>query len=99
MTTYTNSINLQHTNDIEFNRWVSEFVTGLTAIGMIQTADTGQTSFGSPLISIPGSNTNAGFQIWRFDDAQHAAGNPLICRFDFGTKKTRLAVGRRILLV
>ena len=88
MTTYQSSINLQHTTDIEFNHWVNRFVDGLTAIGMVQTADTGQTSFGSPLIPIPGTNTDAGFQIWRFDDAQHAAGNPLICRFDFGTDAT-----------
>ena len=85
MTTYVNSIDLQHTTDTEFNQWVVAFVAGLTAIGLVQTADTGQTSFGSPEIARPGMGAKAGFQVWRFDDAIHAAGDPIIMRFDFGT--------------
>ena len=74
-------------SDANFNLWANRFSTALSDAGMVQTADTGQTSFtGSPTITRPGTNTSAGYQIWRLPTA--IAGSPggqLYFKFGFGT--------------
>lgn len=82
MTTATSSTRLRHDSDATFREWGSEFSTLLSMIGLVQTADTGQINWAT--VTRPGVNTEAGFEIWRFDDALQAT-SPIYIRFGYGT--------------
>lgn len=82
MTTATSSTRLRHDSDATFREWGLEFSTFLSTIGLVQTADTGQINWAS--VTRPGTNTNAGYEIWRFNDALQATA-PIYIRFDYGT--------------
>lgn len=74
---------LDHTTDAGFRAWVAEYLSLLTTGGaLVQTADTGQIN--PTTVSRPGSNTSAGYAIFRFDDSLQATA-PYFFRFDFGT--------------
>jgi hypothetical protein len=77
MTTASSSSVINHTSDAGFRAWGSEFAAKLSAVGMVQTGDTGQINWVT--VTRPGSNTSAGYEIWRF------AGSFLYIRFDYGT--------------
>lgn len=82
MTTSTSSTRLRHDSDATFREWGLEFATHLAAIGLIQTADTGQINWAT--VTRAAANTEAGFEIWRFDDALQAT-SPIYIRFGYGT--------------
>lgn len=82
MTTSTSSTRLRHDSDATFREWGLEFSTHLAAIGLVQTADTGQINWGT--VTRPGTSTEAGFEIWRFDDTQQGT-SPIYIRFGYGT--------------
>lgn len=73
---------LDHTGDVGFRTWVAEFIAQLTAVGLTQTADTGQID--TATVTRPGVNANAGYAIFRFNDTLQATA-PIFIRFDFGT--------------
>jgi len=82
MTTAAFSTVLQHTTDAEFRTWGSEFRTQLTAAGLVRTSDTGQIDWTT--VTRPAANTDAGYEIWRFNDTQQATA-PIFIKFFFGT--------------
>jgi hypothetical protein len=88
MTTATSSTRIRHDSDATFREWGLEFSTFLSTIGLIQTADTGQINWAT--VARPGTNTNAGYEIWRFDDALQAT-KPIYIRFDYGTHSVATA--------
>lgn len=53
----------------------------LAAVGLVQTADTGQINLGGT--NTPAVNSNAGYEIWRFDDAAQAT-DPIFLRIEYG---------------
>lgn len=63
---------------------VRDFITGmhnaLAAIGLVQTADTGQVN--PATVTLPATGAVAGYEVWRFDDAQQAA-FPLFLRIEY----------------
>lgn len=67
MTTTTTTTVTDHTSDAGFRAWGLEFSTALAAIGLVQTADTGQINWTT--VTRPGANTAAGYEIWRFADS------------------------------
>lgn len=67
MTTSTWSTVIDHTSDAGFRAWGSELGTKFTGAGLVQTADTGQINWAT--VTRPGTNTNAGYEIWRFADS------------------------------
>jgi hypothetical protein len=77
MATKTWSSTVQHTNDATFRAWMTEVVTALADVGLVQTSDTGQLVISTA--TRPGLNVDAGYQIWRFPDSS------IFLRFDFGT--------------
>lgn len=68
-------------NDAEFRTWGSAIGTQIAAMGLVQTADTGQINWATVLR--PGLNTSAGYEIWRFADALQAT-KPVFIRIDYG---------------
>lgn len=79
-----------HTDDVSFRAWGSEFSAALLAVGLTKTSDTGQIDWGT--VAKPTANTDAGYEIWRFNDALQAT-QPIFMKFSFGTHST-LAKGR-----
>lgn len=58
--------------DAVFQTWVGLIHDALEAVGMVQTADTGQLN--PATVTFPGTNfVDAGYEVWRFDDAEQAS--------------------------
>lgn len=82
MTTQSWNSAPDHQNDAGFRAWGDDFATRLAAVGLVQTADTGQVDWTT--VARPGTNTDGGYEIWRFDDALQASA-PIFIRLDYGT--------------
>ena len=82
MTTQAWSSSSDHQNDAGFRAWGSDFAAKLLAVGMVQTADTGQINWTT--VTRPGTNTDGGYEIWKFNDALQSTA-PIFIRFNYGT--------------
>lgn len=85
MTTSTYSTVIDHSNDAGFRAWGSELSTALSAVGLVQTADTGQINWTT--VTRPGGNTAAGYEVYRFDDALQGTA-PIYFKLEYGTSST-----------
>ena len=85
MATDSWSTRVRHDSDVLFREWGSEFAGKLAAVGLTQTADTGQINWLTVVRA--GTNANAGYEIWRFNDTAHATA-PIFMRIDYGTGAT-----------
>lgn len=86
MAAYHNVINTlpqQTTTDAEFRAFGSTINAQLAAMGLIQTADTGQINWVT-VAKPAGANGNAGYEIWRFADALQAT-SPIFIKLEYGT--------------
>ena len=67
----------------EFRAWAQAIHDALIAVGMVQTADTGQVDLTT--VNKPGTaNNSAGYRIYRFSDALQATA-PVFIKIEFGT--------------
>jgi len=82
MTTQSWSFAADHQSDAGFRLWGADFAAKLAAVGMVQTADTGQINWAS--VTRPGTNTDGGYEIWRFADTMQATA-PIFLRINYGT--------------
>jgi hypothetical protein len=82
MTTQSWSTVLDHSTDAGFRAWGSELNTKLAAAGLVQTSDTGQINWVTVVRA--GTSANAGYEIWRMNDAMQATA-PVFFRIDYGT--------------
>lgn len=85
MTTQSWSTVVDHSGDAGFRAWGSEFAVKLAAAGLVQTADTGQVNWVT--VTRPGTNTEGGYEIWRFNDSLQATA-PIFIRIGYGTGGT-----------
>jgi hypothetical protein len=69
-------------SDAYFRLWGLAVHDMLGDVGLVQTADTGQIDWATA--TRPATNTDAGYSIWRFDDALQAT-TPIFLKFMFGT--------------
>lgn len=67
MTTATTTTVADQSTDAAFRVWGLEFSTQLAAVGLVQTADTGQINWAS--VTRASANNSAGYEIWRFADS------------------------------
>ena len=92
---YTSPI--AHVTDVDFRTWGQELNTNLAAAGLVQAADTGQIDWVT--VTKPANNTDAGSEIWRFNDSLQGAA-PIYFKLFFGTgnsansPRIRLRVGQ-----
>lgn len=82
MTTQSWNTPITHTTDAQFRAWGSELSARLLALGLVQTADTGQVNWGS--VTRPGINTAGGYEIWRFNDSLQGSA-PIYFKIEYGT--------------
>lgn len=76
-TTTTNDV----TTNAHFEAWATAIHNALTSVGLVQTADTGQITLAG--VANPGANTFAGYEIWRFADANQSA-DPIFFKLEYG---------------
>lgn len=75
----------------EFRAWITAVHDALIAVGLVQTADTGQLDIAT--INKPGSGASvAGYRIYRFNDALQATA-PIFIKVQFGTASTATRAG------
>lgn len=72
-------------DDAEFRAWGSMFSGALAAVGMVQTSDTGQINWSTATRAA--SNTAAGYEIWRMNDAMQSV-FPVFIKFEYGSRST-----------
>ena len=85
MTTSTTTTPIDQTSDAAFRTWVAEIITQLAAVGLTQTADTGQIN--TSTVTRAASNTAAGYTIWRFSDTLQST-SPVFLKLEFGSGST-----------
>lgn len=77
MTTHVFTGPIDHSSDAGFRAWIIELAGAFAAVGLVQTADTGQIN--TSTVNKPSAGNNAGYQIWRFADSS------LYLKFSYGT--------------
>lgn len=82
MTTSTTTTPIDQTSDAAFRTWVAEIITQLAAVGLTQTADTGQIN--TSTVTRAAGNTAAGYTIWRFSDTLQST-SPVFLKLEFGS--------------
>lgn len=82
MTTATTTTVIDHSSDAAFRTWVAEIITQLLAVGITQTADTGQIN--TTTVTRPAINVMAGYVIMRFNDTAQGT-SPIFFKLEFGT--------------
>ena len=85
MTTATWTTGLSAADTAGWQAFLTEFETKMTAVGMVQTGDTGQIAGSS--VTYPGTNTTAGYQIWYLNDSMHAT-QGIYIKFTFAQGST-----------
>ena len=86
---------ISHSSDADFRTWGSDFSSYLSTVGLVQTADTGQINWTT--VTRPGSNTDAGYEIWYLNDSMHATqGLYLKIWYGTGSSTTRPRVRLQI---
>jgi hypothetical protein len=72
-------------SEAEFRAWGQSISDALDAIGLIQTADTGQIDWTT--VGIPTISTVSGYEIWRFNDAAQTNA-PVFIKIEYGAGST-----------
>ena len=85
MTTQAWASVLDQSSDAAFRTWGSELNTKLAAAGLVQTSDTGQINWTT--VTRAGANSDAGYEIWRFNDTQQASA-PIFMKIFYGSAGT-----------
>lgn len=85
MTTQAWSSSCEHSSDATFRTWGSELAAKLAAIGLVQTADTGQINWVT--VTRPAANTDGGYEIYYLNDSLHATA-PIYIKFYYGSGTT-----------
>lgn len=78
MTTATTTTPIDHTTTAGFRAWGAEMKAQLSAVGLVNTADTGQINWATVNFTATAS-TVQGYEIWRFADST------LYIKFEYGT--------------
>ena len=82
MTTSTTTTPIDQTSDAAFRTWVAAIITQLAAVGLTQTADTGQIN--TSTVTRAATSTAAGYTIWQFSDTLQST-SPIFLKLEFGS--------------
>lgn len=74
--------NFTNSSDANFRAWGSYLAARFAAVGLVQTADTGQINW-TTVTTPAGINTYQGYEIWRFADALQATA-PVYFKIQYG---------------
>jgi hypothetical protein len=83
MATNSATFTVDNQTDLGFQTWVQGVITGLLAVGLTQTADTGQINT-STVTAPTAANTTQGYTIWSFNDTLQSTA-PIFIKLEFGS--------------
>ena len=69
------------TTDALFRTWGSGISAGLSAAGLVQTADTGQVNWST--VTRATANTTSGYEVWKFNDSLQSTA-PVYIKLEYG---------------
>jgi hypothetical protein len=81
MTTQAVALAPLSTSDAAFRAWGQDISNALAAIGLVKHTDTGQINWAT--VTAPAAGANAGYEIWRFNDALQAT-KPVYIKITYG---------------
>lgn len=81
-TRITANMNFDPGTDAAFRATALEFSNALQAVGMVKTADTGQTNWATSTTARSATSSSVGYEVFRFDDALQAS-KPVFFRIDY----------------
>lgn len=84
---------LLHATDADFRAWVTNLDAALVAVGLVQTADTGQANLAT--MTRPGVGVWTNYRIYRYSDALQATA-PVFLRVEYGTSALATSPGFRM---
>jgi hypothetical protein len=87
MATFQESKIATNSSDANFRAWGKSISDGLTSVGVIKTADTGQINWASVTAPASASNTSAGYEIRQLNDALQAT-SPYFFKIEYGNGST-----------
>jgi hypothetical protein len=79
---------IEHTDDTTFRAWITNLHNAIIAAGLVDPGDTGQLDLSTA--TRPGTNTWAGYRIYRFNDTNQGA-YPVFLRLEFGSGSSTAA--------
>lgn len=82
MTKVSAGLSLGQGSDAAFRVWGLQVNAALAAAGLTQTSDTGQINWAT--VTRASANTDAGYEIWRWNDTQHAT-RPIFLKMRYGS--------------
>lgn len=75
--------------DVNFRAWGSQLSAQLAAVGLTQTADTGQVNWSTVTVAYS-SSVAAGYEIWRFNDGLQGSA-PIFLKLEYGASSAQQA--------
>lgn len=85
MSKQTAGLSFAHGSDAQFRAWGSAISAALLAAGLTNTTDTGQINWSTVVRA--GSNADAGYEIWRLNDAAQST-RPMFLKIRYGTSSS-----------
>jgi hypothetical protein len=80
--------------DADFRSWGSTISAMIAALGMVQTADTGQINW-TTVLKPASTSTYQGYEIWRFADALQST-TPVFFKLEYGSSSTGICAALAI---
>jgi hypothetical protein len=84
-------------DDASFRSLGKAISDALTAVGMVQTSDTGQINW-TTITKPTTSSTIAGYEVWRFADSSNQTSCPVFLKIQYGTGSSSTSFGLTITL-
>lgn len=69
-------------NDADFRSWGSGLAAQFAAVGLVQTADTGQINWTT--VTRPSTSSYGGYEIWRFPSGTEQTACPIFLKIEYG---------------
>lgn len=79
----TSPANFTNSSDANFRTWGSYIAARMAAVGLVQTADTGQINW-TTVLTPAAASTFQGYEIWRFADSLQASA-PIFIKIEYGS--------------
>lgn len=84
MTAYMSNIRFNNNSNTLIKAWGSAINAGLSAVGLVQTTDTGQINWSTTTVTATTTNQTLGYEVWRFNDSLQSTA-PVFIRLAYGT--------------
>jgi hypothetical protein len=86
MATLRKLLLFDNSTDANFRQWGSGISTAIAALGLVQTADTGQINWGT--VTTPAAGVYGGYEVWKNSNDSLFSTLPIYFKIEYGTEAT-----------